>query len=225
MGDSNEEELEPLFDYHRVQPVTFVDLEDDSDSSPSISSKRRKISKHGNKKEVSNDEEGKSVVEIDGEDEDVEKENWLPPPPKNVAPPPNIYEDSTIKELRLKKLELASLVQSTENAIRAAEEAASKTFTTSSHSFAEETTEEELKPAADRTKIVISIQDKAGTKQYRIFADDRFEQLFKKYAQKVNTDINNLVFTFDGDKISPSSTPQTLGMEDDDLIEVHVKSS
>lgn len=34
----------------------------------------------------------------------------------------------------------------------------------------EESTEEVLKPAADRTKIVLSIQDKAETKQYRIFA-------------------------------------------------------
>lgn len=45
------------------------------------------------------------------------------------------------------------------------------------------------------------------------------------YADKVKLDIQNLVFRFDGDKISPTATPDGLGMEDDDIIEVHVKSS
>lgn len=60
---------------------------------------------------------------------------------------------------------------------------------------------------------------------FPLLQDERFEQLFKKYAQKANIDVNNLVFSFDGDKINPASTPQTLGMEDDDLVEVHVKAS
>lgn len=34
-----------------------------------------------------------------------------------------------------------------------------------------------------------------------------------------------IVLSFDGDKISSSETPASLGMEDDDIIEVHVKSS
>ncbi|KMT08191.1 hypothetical protein BVRB_6g143140 [Beta vulgaris subsp. vulgaris] len=220
MGDSSEE-FEPLFDYSRVQPSNFIDLEEDSDSSSS-STKRRKIS--NNNKEENNNGKGKSVQEIDNEEEE-DKENWLPPPPANLAPSSKLHEDSTIKELRLKRLELASVVQSTKHLLQAAEEAEMKTFTSSSHTIMEESTEEVLKPAADRTKIVLSIQDKAETKQYRIFADERFEQLFKKYAQKANIDVNNLVFSFDGDKINPASTPQTLGMEDDDLVEVHVKAS
>lgn len=65
---------------------------------------------------------------------------------------------------RLHELELESFVKSTQQALRAAEEVGKKSFS------AQETTETVLNPAADRTKIVISIQDKAGTKQYRIFA-------------------------------------------------------
>ncbi|XP_021751038.1 uncharacterized protein LOC110716626 isoform X2 [Chenopodium quinoa] len=218
MGDSYEE-LEPLFDYRRVQPVTFVNLED---SSPSVLPKRRKTSTNDKNNEENNSDKGKSVQVINCEDEDEEKENLLPPPPKNVAPS-KIFEDSTIKQLRLKKQECASFLQSTGQALQAADEP----FPSLSHSVDEETAEEAPKPAAaaDRTKIVISMQDKAGSKQYRIFADEKFEQLFTKYAQKVKTDVHNLVFTFDGDKIDPASTPQSLGMEDDDLIEVHVKSS
>lgn len=44
------------------------------------------------------------------------------------------------------------------------------------------------------------------------------------YADKVKNKVENLVFCFDGDKIDPSTTPGSLEMEDDDMIEVHVKS-
>lgn len=64
---------------------------------------------------------------------------------------------------RRKKLELATLVQS----LQAAEEAANVAFTSPSFT---EGTKETSEPASDRTKIVISIQDKNVTKQYRIFA-------------------------------------------------------
>lgn len=59
-----------------------------------------------------------------------------------------------------------------------------------------------------------------------IFAqDEKFERFFKLYAEKVKVDVKKLVFCFDGDKISPAETPDSLGMEEDDMIEVHVKSS
>lgn len=44
------------------------------------------------------------------------------------------------------------------------------------------------------------------------------------YADRVKLDIEKLAFSFDGDKISPAATPDDLGMEDNDIIEVHVKS-
>lgn len=55
--------------------------------------------------------------------------------------------------------------------------------------------------------------------------DDKFERLFKMYAEKTKLDVKNLVFCFDGDKINPAQTPDDLGMEENDIIEVHVKSS
>ena len=45
------------------------------------------------------------------------------------------------------------------------------------------------------------------------------------YADKAKLDLQSLVFSFDGDKISVGATPASLGMEDDDIIEVHVKKS
>ena len=43
------------------------------------------------------------------------------------------------------------------------------------------------------------------------------------YADKSNLDLQRLVFCLDGDKISPTTTPVGLGMEDDDIVEVHIK--
>lgn len=55
--------------------------------------------------------------------------------------------------------------------------------------------------------------------------DDKFEKLRKMYADKVKLDVQTIAFSFDGDKISPTATPADLGMEDEDVIEVHVKAS
>ena len=43
------------------------------------------------------------------------------------------------------------------------------------------------------------------------------------YTDKEKLDPQNLVFTFDSDKIDPSTTPSNLEMEDGDMIEVHTK--
>jgi len=71
---------------------------------------------------------------------------------------------------RLRKQELASLAKSTEDALRAVEEAAKKAAANLSHSSPQKATEELPKPLSDRAKIIISIQDKSETKQYRVFA-------------------------------------------------------
>lgn len=53
--------------------------------------------------------------------------------------------------------------------------------------------------------------------------DDKFEKLFKLYAKKTELKPEDLTFCFDGDKVSPTTTPTELGLEDGDMIEVHVK--
>ncbi|KAJ7954153.1 Small ubiquitin-related modifier like [Quillaja saponaria] len=214
MADSTEE-FEPLFDYSRVQPLNVVCLDDDdNDLSPDLSTKRRKVSNSIVEKVEAN---GKVVHIVDCEEK--EGEDWLPPPPEVACDAQKmIGENSTLKELRKKKQELISLAQSAKNMSQAVEG-------TTLQSSLEAASEKMSKPASQRVKIVISVQDKDGLKQFRMFMDDNFERLFKMYAEKVKLDVQNLVFCFDGDKISPSQTPQELGMEDDDIIEVHVKAN
>ncbi|KAA8532637.1 hypothetical protein F0562_032547 [Nyssa sinensis] len=217
------EEFEPLFDYSRVQPLDVVCLDDDgSDSSPVLSPKRKKISDSEVEREEKEEKNGKviQVVDCEGDDE----EDWLPPPPKVSSDSQRLSEDSTIKELRLKKQELVSFAQSAGEVLRAVEESVKREFNASMQSSLDSVAEQPSKPSCERPKIIISIQDKDGLKQFRVYMDDKFERLFKMYAEKVKLDLQSLVFCFDGDKISPTATPDGLGMEDDDIIEVHVKS-
>ncbi|KAL6007360.1 hypothetical protein ACLOJK_032857 [Asimina triloba] len=251
------DELEPLFDYSRIQPIDFecidgiphahpstslssplsssprdccCSADDCSVSSPYLSAKRKRVS-------------NPSVMERNAEDCEVvimdEVEDWLPPPPNKPVGTAGaeLEKDPTIQELRLKKQELASFSQSAEDIVRAVEAAVKRELGCSGKSSVE--TEANLstkssletevnhpsKESDKRAKIVISIQDKDGVKQFRVFMDEKFERLFKTYSENFGQKIEGLVFCFDGDKVSPTMTPESLGMEDGDIIEVHVKSS
>ncbi|OVA14245.1 Rad60/SUMO-like domain [Macleaya cordata] len=219
------EEFEPLFDYSRVQPLSIVSIDDDGSDSEHVlklSPKRRKTKYDSVECLPEKSCEVAKVIECDEKEED-----WLLPPPviPKAAQKPE-QEDSTIKELRLKKQELASFAQSAEDVLRAVEESAKRERNSSvTASESEAGKPQPSKVHGDRVKIVISIQDKDELKQYRIYMDEKFERLFKMYAEKVKREMQSLVFCFDGDKVSPTATPGGLGMEDDDIIEVHVKSS
>ncbi|KAF8021241.1 hypothetical protein BT93_G1619 [Corymbia citriodora subsp. variegata] len=217
-----EEEFEPLFDYRRVQPKIVCLDDDDSDEEPIFDLKRQKDGKGGN--------DGIPQVIIcdeknEGKEEEEEEEDWLPPPPKfdaNVKS--KLAEDPALKELRLMKQELQTCAQSAKDLLQSVEDSAQRKVSSPSQSL-KDAPAELPKPQNERAKIVISIQDKDGHKQFRIFLDDKFERLFKLYADRVKLNRENLVFMFDGEKISPSATPDSLGIEDEDSIQVHVKSS
>ncbi|EOA33225.1 hypothetical protein CARUB_v10020935mg [Capsella rubella] len=211
------EDLEPLFDYRRVQPANFVCIDDDDDDNASVTPipKKAKTSKTVDKLDnVVN------VIEVTGDDD------WLLPPPKVIFDKnKESVEDSTIKALRSKKLELMSFTKTVADVMQEVEESAKREMEASLNPPSETADEAPPEPTIDRPKIVITIQDKDEKKQYRVFADEKFERVFKMYADKVKLNPQNLVFLFDGDKIDPSTTPSQLEMEDHDMIEVHTKKS
>ncbi|TKY50899.1 Small ubiquitin-related modifier 2-B [Spatholobus suberectus] len=211
------EELEPLFDYSRVQPLNPISLDDDFDDDEDVicvGTKRKSSQPVGNEKT-----HGKAVPVVDIDDD------WLPPPPKiSSNAQRTIDEDSTLKKLRLKKQELASFAESAKKLLKDVEESSKIEISNSLQSSMDGVNEKSLEHS-ERAKIVISVQDKDGTKQIRMFMDDKFERIVKTYAEKIKCDLKQIVLSFDGDKISSSETPAGLGMEDDDIIEVHVKSS
>ncbi|CAL9152367.1 unnamed protein product [Musa hybrid cultivar] len=222
VAEDAEEELEPLFNYGRVQPVDFLSFEDDAfDSSPIVSNGKRKRASDPTELKARSGREAMVVLDDDEEDLKAQEDaDWLPlPPPRVPSSGLGLQEDSTLLELRLHKQELASLAQSAQEVLQQVEEAAKM-----EHNNSGKSVEQQPKQQVQRQKIVISIQDKEGQKQFRIYTDDKFERLFKLYAEKVQVKLDNLVFSFDGDKISTNTTPDSLGLEDDDIIEVHVKS-
>ncbi|XP_057810693.1 uncharacterized protein LOC131025104 [Salvia miltiorrhiza] len=227
MENSNEE-FEPLFDYTRVQPAGVICLDDDLDETPVFDPKKRKISAAADEKKQ-HDLNSKDVTVVACDDKEEEEEDWLPPPPKNLDQnSKSIGEDSTLKAIRLKKKELASFALSADEVVRAVEESVRKGLNASSQSSPSSPktdTKQPVEPHHERAKLVISIQDKDELKQFRVYKDDKFERLFKMYAEKIKVDVKNLVFSFDGDRVNPAQTPNSLGMEDDDILEVHVKPS
>ena len=69
----------------------------------------------------------------------------------------------------MKKKELESFAQSAEDVLRAVEESVKLQFGSSMQSSLEAVADQPSKPTCERVKIVISIQDKDGTKQFRIY--------------------------------------------------------
>ncbi|XP_012845952.1 PREDICTED: uncharacterized protein LOC105965953 [Erythranthe guttata] len=157
-------------------------------------------------------------------DDDSQDESPVFFPKKRRISDPQVQ--STLKALRLKRQELASFAQSAEEMVRAVEESVRKDLDAALQSSPKSVAKEPVEPPpSDREKLVISIQDKDGLKQFRVYMDDKFERLFKMYADRIKVDTKNLVFCFDGDKINPAATPNSLEMEENDIIEVHVKST
>ncbi|XP_077220621.1 ubiquitin-like superfamily protein [Tasmannia lanceolata] len=216
---TEEQELEPLFDYSRIQPIDFISIDDDSlDSSPIFDSKRKRIPIPIPNPSEEKGEKNCEIVNVEKEEED-----WLPPPPKR--PTGGFESDSTLKELRLKKQELASFAQSAEDVLREVEESVKRELSSSGQHSEVSEVDKPSTPHDKREKIIISIQDKDGVKQFRVYTDEKFQRLFKMYAEKVKANLESLVFSFDGDKVSPNATPQSLGLENEDIIEVRLKSA
>lgn len=233
MGDS-EEEFEPLFDYTRVQPCKVVLLDDDSlDSPPGGCKKKPKIKDSTvDKKDGNKDVDELEIINVK-EDKTIEvDEDWLSAPLKITTDKTKLAEDSVIREFRMKRLELESLAQPAKDILREVEEsvkqeiaaAESNKRNLSAESGATDGGKDHLaRPSQEREKIIISIQNKDETKQFRVYMDDKFEKVFRLYADRLKLDLQNLVFSFDGDKISPTATPGGLGMEDNDIVEVYFK--
>ncbi|KAJ8769086.1 hypothetical protein K2173_000204 [Erythroxylum novogranatense] len=156
--------------------------------------------------------------------ENKDEEDWLPPPPKISGHSQDFLgENSMIKELRLKKLELQQSLRDQlkmycELWSHLLEETSVVQF---SHHWMMLLSK--IEGSFRKNKIVISFQDKDELRQFRVYKDEKFERIFKMYVDKVKLDIQSLGFSFDGDIIHSAATPNSLGMEDDDIIEVHAK--
>lgn len=74
-----------------------------------------------------------------------------------------------IHACRLKKQELVSFAESAKNLLQTVEESAKRELDDSLQTSLDAVSEKTSKPPSDRAKIVISIQDKDGLKQFRVY--------------------------------------------------------
>ncbi|XWS22455.1 hypothetical protein CRYUN_Cryun29cG0036400 [Craigia yunnanensis] len=233
-GDLNNEVVDAVLqnsEFFALTQRVALCMDDGSDTSPVPLPKRRKVPDPDAVKV--DDGEGVELIKV----VNVEEEDSLAPPPVvSIDAYSKIGEDSTIKELsyytwqfgdacRLRKQELVSFAQSAKNMLLEVEEYAKRELIGSLKPSLDAVAEQPKNPASERAKIVISIQNKYELQQFFVYMDDKFERLFSMYADKAKLDLQNIVFSFDGDKISLAATPASLGMEDDDIIEVNVKKS
>lgn len=226
-NEDEDDGYEPLFDYSHIQP-TIIGEDDDSDGEAlEIIEADLFFRPNGKKRASSYGREGtiKGIMPV-ADVKESEEEDWLPPPPKSIKVA-EISADgnSILSELRLKREELASMTSdSAEDMLRKLEESAKRELQKSEKFDADTALYDASKLSSTRQKVIITVQDKKGTKQFRLYMDDKFEKLFKIYGEHANGQREHLVFFFDGEKISPSQTPEDLGLTDDDMIEVYSKT-
>ncbi|KAF0898575.1 hypothetical protein E2562_008162 [Oryza meyeriana var. granulata] len=229
---ADEEELEPLFDYSRVQPTIAFSFDDTDIEKSDIfvhCNKRRKVADgDGDAKADEGNEAdqkaaaGPKVAAV----VDLGEEDWLPsPPPKPKSTVrAELENNSLMQELRLQKQAFAKFAESAEDFLEKLAQTAKQKVEARippEHIDLDKSPERQVEDA--REKVVITVQDKAGQQQFRLYKDEKFEKLFRAYAKKVNLSLADLTFVFDGDKIDPASTLEDLGLEDEDMIEVRHK--
>ncbi|GFZ21512.1 hypothetical protein Acr_29g0006740 [Actinidia rufa] len=96
------------------------------------------------------DKNGKLIQVIDCKEN--EEADWLPPPPKVSNDTREFGENSSIKELRLKKPELASFAKSADELLRSVEQTTKIGFNTSLQSTIESAADQSTKPLCERAK-------------------------------------------------------------------------
>ncbi|KIJ40287.1 hypothetical protein M422DRAFT_32330 [Sphaerobolus stellatus SS14] len=85
---------------------------------------------------------------------------------------------------------------------------------------------DDLEPKNEDPNAPINIKVVSSTGEEVFFKIKRSTKLTKlqgAYAAKVGKDVNNIRFLYDGERITEEDTPGSLGMEDNDAIDVMVE--
>merc|ERR1712013_766872 len=77
------------------------------------------------------------------------------------------------------------------------------------------------RPAPEHLNLKVKAQD--GTEVYfKVKKTTKLKKLMDAYCARVGKEAGSIRFLFDGDRIAPDSTPNDLGMEDEDEIDAMV---
>uniref|UniRef100_A0A6V3TYZ5 Rad60/SUMO-like domain-containing protein n=2 Tax=Lotharella globosa TaxID=91324 RepID=A0A6V3TYZ5_9EUKA len=76
----------------------------------------------------------------------------------------------------------------------------------------------------ERVKIKLKLQEEDGkVHTVKIYKDDPFHSLVQKLKEKWNE--SQITLRIDGEDIPPGETPEGLHMEDDEIVDVHIRRS
>lgn len=69
--------------------------------------------------------------------------------------------------------------------------------------------------------LKICVIDECGNEVYiKVKKDIKFNKLMEAYSERMNVNLENVVFLYDRDEIKPNQSPVDLNMSDGDLIDV-----
>eukprot|EP00850_Spirogloea_muscicola_P009987 SM000057S18417 [mRNA] locus=s57:502647:505940:+ [translate_table: standard] len=177
----------------------------------------------------------------------VSDENWLPTPPTLIEVPqegtrPMSSEMLQIKKSReeltrltaeaseeaLQRLQAAAIAQAQDLASEQARmSAASRPQSDALPDFGEASRSPDVATGTEREtteplKVTLVVQCKEGTsRSFRLNRDEPFAKLIKGWAKVMGGESSEYVLSFDGLRVDPSSTPASLDMENDDILEVY----
>ncbi|KAL2628526.1 hypothetical protein R1flu_013212 [Riccia fluitans] len=223
--------LEPLFDYSRVTPTITLDDSDDEDLEilDKIEVKGRWRPTPRPLQVIQSNIEGPVVPNVVKSVED--DDDWLTLParvsvPAVQPPDPHILQLRQQKEEFLKlsiliQLETARVeAQASEEMERKAKLASEESPVVSNGLGAGGT-------PSSREKITLQLQEQGGKIHVvKIFYDDTFEKLLAIFSEKIaKRPSTDFILRFDGTTIDPRKTPKGLELEDEDMIEIHMKTS
>eukprot|EP00484_Ammonia_sp_Unknown_P022124 CAMPEP_0197039360 /NCGR_PEP_ID=MMETSP1384-20130603/16155_1 /TAXON_ID=29189 /ORGANISM="Ammonia sp." /LENGTH=105 /DNA_ID=CAMNT_0042469945 /DNA_START=232 /DNA_END=549 /DNA_ORIENTATION=+ len=77
---------------------------------------------------------------------------------------------------------------------------------------------------ANKEHLNLKVKAQDGTEVYfKVKKTTKLKKLMDAYCARVGKEAGSIRFLFDGDRIAPDSTPNDLGMEDEDEIDAMVE--
>jgi len=81
---------------------------------------------------------------------------------------------------------------------------------------------DQLNPdAADMVELKVQTRDRRESVNIKIRLTDKMSVLMSKFAELKNLQLDNLRFSFDGEKVEGQETPEDLELDDGECIDVH----
>jgi len=94
-------------------------------------------------------------------------------------------------------------------------------ITTVSQQVTEQTTSVQTSVQQEYIKLRVITSDMTNEVHFRVRMETNLGRMKRSYCNKMNFEVDQLRFMFDGHRICDNDTPKSLGMMNDDVIEIY----